>query len=126
MTGPDFEQRPWGHYEVINRFPLLGHDGVSFDVVIKKIVVEPGKRLSYQSHQGRTEHWYIISGVGSVVINGVESLVKPGDAVDVPKGFYHRIGAHADTELVFIEVATGQVDEHDIVRHEDDFGRADS
>ena len=126
MTGPDFEQRPWGQYQVLCRFPLPDAQGKTHDVVIKKITVEPGKRLSYQSHQGRTEHWYVITGSGTVLINDKESSVEVGSSIEIPKGTKHRVGSNEKGPLVFIEVSTGLVDESDIIRYQDDFGRAPS
>ncbi len=92
----------------------------------KRITVTPGKRLSYQRHARREEHWLIVEGAGGVTLDGNEFDVQPGAAVDVPVGAAHRI-ANTDTAqpLVFIEVQRGDYfGEDDIVRLADDFGRA--
>ncbi len=122
-TNPDFEKRPWGSYEVLSRSKLVSAVGASSDIVIKKITIESGKRVSYQSHNGRAEHWYVVSGSGVAVVDGVGREVREGDSVDVPLKTKHRIGSSGKESLVFIEIATGTVDEGDIIRYEDDFGR---
>ena len=110
-------QRPWGSYEVL---------ADEVDHKVKRIVVEPGKRLSYQRHARRSEHWFVLSGQGRFVLDDVESTVAAGTAVDIPAGSAHRIENTGTTEpLVFIEVQHGTYfGEDDIVRLEDDFGRA--
>ena len=113
----EHEERPWGSYTVID-------DGAA-DHKVKRIVVHPGKRLSYQRHARRSEHWFVVSGQGRVTVDGVERAVAAGDAVDVPVGAAHRIECTGQVDLVFIEVQHGDYfGEDDIVRLEDDFGRA--
>ncbi|MCP4900609.1 MAG: glycosyltransferase [bacterium] len=107
--------RPWGHYE-----NLLERD----DHKVKEIIVEPGKRLSLQQHQHRAEHWTVVSGVARVTVGEQETLLKPGQAVEIPKGSVHRIMNPGTIPLVFVEVQTGDYfGEDDIVRLEDDYGR---
>jgi mannose-6-phosphate isomerase-like protein (cupin superfamily) len=116
-----FEQRPWGTFEVIHEF----NQGDGSEVVVKKIVVHPGKRLSYQSHKKRKEHWLIVEGSGHVILDGEEIKVDPESKVVVDLGKKHRIiNSHPKDNLTFIEVSLGEFDENDIVRYEDDFGRA--
>jgi mannose-6-phosphate isomerase len=108
-------QRPWGCYDVLY---------LEEAVQLKKIIVQPGKRLSLQSHEFRAEHWFILSGTGRVELNGISSNLSPGDSIDIPIGAKHRIGCTSDSPLVFIEVQTGSsFDEGDIIRYSDDFGR---
>ena len=108
--------RPWGHYDVLS-------DGAGYKV--KAIHVKPGKRLSYQKHGRRSEHWFVVQGSGSVVLDGTTKDVQAGSAVDVPVGVPHRIANHGDEDLVFVEVQHGEYfGEDDIVRLEDDFGRS--
>ena len=108
--------RPWGHYDV-----LYGGD----DFKAKTITVKPGKRLSYQKHARRSEHWFIVKGTGAVVLDGHSSVVTAGSAVDVPVGVPHRISNTGLEDLVFVEVQHGDYfGEDDIVRLEDDFGRS--
>ena len=108
--------RPWGSYEVLS-------DGDGFKT--KAITVRPGMRLSYQRHARRSEHWFVVRGTGTVLLEGTDLEVRPGSAVDIPAGTAHRITNTADTDLVFVEVQHGEYfGEDDIVRLEDDFGRA--
>jgi mannose-6-phosphate isomerase-like protein (cupin superfamily) len=110
-----FETRPWGSWRVLDQ-------GVGYKV--KRIRVTPGCRLSYQSHMHRSEHWVVISGVATCVVDGVESYAEVGTAVDVPCGAKHRLGNGGSEELVVIEVQRGlYTGEDDIVRYEDDYGR---
>jgi glycosyltransferase involved in cell wall biosynthesis len=110
------DHRPWGFYEI-----LSDRD----DHKVKRITVYPGKRLSYQRHFRRSEHWYIVNGEAVVTLDGKEHLLKSGDAVDIPVGSWHRIKNAGANNLVFIEVQTGDYfGEDDIERAEDDYGRA--
>ena len=85
----------------------------------------PGKRLSYQQHSRRSEHWYVVSGIAKVTLNGVEKLVNAGEAIDIARETAHRVeNPHGSDLLIFIETQTGDYfGEDDIVRLEDDFGR---
>lgn len=114
----DFGVRPWGHYEV------LANPGA---FKIKTIYVESGQRLSYQRHQHRAEHWFIVRGEATVVLDGTVFKYKAGDSVDVAIGQLHRIGNESKNPLVFIEVQTGSYfGEDDIERLEDDYSRGQS
>lgn len=117
-TGPrEHDERPWGSYTVL--------DDAAADHKVKRIVVTPGKRLSYQRHSHRSEHWFVVSGQGLVTIEGNRQPVGPGNAVDVPLGAAHRIECVGDADLVFIEVQRGDYfGEDDIERLADDYGRA--
>jgi len=107
--------RPWGSYEVL-------HEAATHKV--KTISVIPGKRLSYQRHAKRAEHWFIVAGSGEVTIDGQVREVRAGDAVDFGIGVLHRIANTGSEILTFIEVQTGTYfGEDDIERIEDDFGR---
>lgn len=116
MTG-ERDERPWGSFTVLD-------DGAG-DHKVKRIVVKPGKRLSYQRHARRAEHWVVVAGRGLVTVEGDQHLVGPGGSVDVPTGAAHRIESVGEGDLVFIEVQRGDYfGEDDIARLEDDFGRA--
>jgi mannose-6-phosphate isomerase len=107
--------RPWGTYTV------LDDDGTH---KVKRIVVLPGRRLSYQRHARRSEHWFVVRGTAAVVLGGVERELSAGDSVDIPAGTDHRIGNPGRDDLVFVEVQHGDYfGEDDIVRLEDDYGR---
>jgi mannose-6-phosphate isomerase len=112
----EHEERPWGTYTVLD-------DGD--DCKVKRIVVAPGKRLSYQRHRLRAEHWYVVRGLATVTLDGRESSLGPGEAVDIPIGAAHRVANCGGEELVFIEVQRGSYfGEDDIERLQDDYGRA--
>ena len=117
-NSPTFDQRPWGAFYVLDEA-----EGYK----VKRIEVLPNKRLSYQKHSRRAEHWFVVSGIAKVTLNDVEILVKKGESVDIPLGAAHRVENPDGTEkLVFIEVQQGDyLGEDDIVRFDDDFGRVD-
>ncbi len=107
--------RPWGRYEILQE---------SDSHKVKCIWVTPGKRLSYQRHQKRAEHWFIVAGSARITLNGVVSELKAGQTVDIGIGDLHRIENIGNDDLVFIEVQSGSYfGEDDIERIEDDFGR---
>jgi len=110
------ETRPWGGYTVLDD---------ADDHKVKRIVVNPGHRLSYQRHAHRAEHWFVVRGSGVVTLDGVEVAVAAGQAVDVPRGAAHRITNTGAADLVFVEVQHGDsFAEEDIERLDDDYGRA--
>lgn len=112
----EFDQRPWGNYTVLDE-----GDGYK----VKRIEVLPKKRLSYQKHQRRAEHWFVISGNAKVTLNDCEILVKTGESLDISVGDKHRVENEEAELLVFIEVQRGDyLGEDDIERFDDDFGRA--
>jgi len=108
--------RPWGTYTILD-------DAETHKV--KRIVVEPGQRLSYQRHQFRSEHWFVVEGTGIVTLDGEEHEVGAADAIDIPMGAAHRIENPGDLALVFVEVQHGtSFAESDIERLDDDYGRS--
>ena len=119
-----YEERPWGTFQVLsaNRDTIAGKES---DIVIKKITIRPQKRLSLQSHTLRTENWYFVSGNGEVIVDNKKISIKAEQSVSVPINTKHRISNTSTNEnLVLIEISIGEFDESDIVRYEDDFGRA--
>jgi len=111
----DSAERPWGSWHVLD-------EGDGFKV--KRIVVQPHQRLSYQTHEHRAEHWTVVSGKATCVIDGAEVLLGPGQSVDVAIGQPHRICNAEDEVLVLVEVQLGDyTGEDDIVRLEDDYDR---
>lgn len=112
-----YEERPWGSFTILD-------EAESFKV--KRIEVLPEKRLSYQRHQKRAEHWFVVQGIAKVTLNGTEILVKAGESIDIATGAAHRVeNPHNTDRLVFIETQTGTYfGEDDIERLDDDFGRA--
>ena len=114
-TSPRFDRRPWGSFTVLD-------EGDGFKV--KRIEVLPGKRLSYQKHARRTEHWVVVQGVAKVTLDDAGFAVSTGEAIDIPRGSAHRIENPGHDLLIFIEVQRGDyLGEDDIVRLQDDYGR---
>ncbi len=113
----DDGRRPWGHYVVLDDQP---------DAKVKRIVVDPGKRLSLQLHHHRAEHWTVVRGRATVTLGEDEFHVGPGESVDIPTATAHRVANRGPEPLVFVEVQLGDYfGEDDIVRLDDDYGRAD-
>jgi mannose-6-phosphate isomerase len=111
----EHDDRPWGSYEVLDE---------DKDFKVKRLVVNPGQRFSYQRHARRSEHWYVVSGNGVVTLDGRELPVRLGDAVDIAVGAAHRAANTGTEDLVLIEVQTGSYfGEDDIVRLHDDYER---
>lgn len=82
-------------------------------------------RLSYQTHKHRAEHWFVVTGTASCLIDEKAVVVSAGGSVDIAIGQPHRIGNNEEQALVIIEIQRGSyLGEDDIVRLEDDFGRA--
>jgi mannose-6-phosphate isomerase len=114
-NSPRFDRRPWGTFTVLD-------EGEGFKV--KRIEVYPGKRLSYQKHSQRAEHWFVVKGTAKVTLDDRDILVEAGEAIDIRIGSAHRIENPGEQTLIFIEVQRGSyLGEDDIVRLQDDFGR---
>ena len=114
--GREYDERPWGSFTVL--------DEEMFDHKVKRIVVFPGKRLSYQRHAKRAEHWFVVAGTAKVTLDGVDRTVTAGEAIDISIGTAHRIENSGTDNVVFVEVQHGtSFGEDDIVRLEDDYGR---
>jgi len=108
--------RPWGFYTV-----LAQAEGF----LTKLIHVNTDQRLSVQSHNHRSEHWVVLSGMAKVVLEGKEYILSPGNSIDIPLKAIHSLQNPFDTNLEIIEVQLGELlVEDDIVRYEDIYGRA--
>ncbi len=115
--GTAFVKRPWGGYQTLD-------EGSGYKV--KRLVVEPGCRLSLQQHRFREEHWVIIAGRPRIIVDGHTRRLAARDTVDVARGAWHRIENPGRSQVVIIEVQHGPyLGEDDIIRREDDYGRAD-
>lgn len=115
---PRYDERPWGNFTVLDEADRFK---------VKRIEVLPGKRLSYQKHFKRAEHWYVVEGRATVTLDGRELTLRAGEAIDIPVNTAHRIENRGDERLVFIEVQSGSYfGEDDILRLQDDFGRAEN
>ena len=115
MPALEIDSRPWGMYEV-----LLD----AIDCKVKRITVAPGQRLSYQSHKHREGNWVAVKGILTVVREGIEHQVYPGESIFIPQGDKHRAWNKTPKPIQFIEVQTGDYfGEDDITRYEDDYER---
>lgn len=114
-AGLEYDERPWGNYTVIDEGP--GYK-------VKRIEVNPGKRMSYQKHARRDEHWIVVQGVAHVTLEGDDVTVNLGEAIDIPVGAAHRIENPGPELLIIIEIQRGDyLGEDDITRLQDDYGR---
>jgi mannose-6-phosphate isomerase len=110
-------QRPWGAWFVLDEGP--GYK-------VKRIEVAPGHRLSYQTHEHRSEHWLVVQGRATFVIDGETTTAGPGEHVDVEQGAPHRIANDGDQLVIIIETQKGAyTGEDDIERLEDDYSRCE-
>lgn len=108
--------RPWGTYTTLE-------EGERFK--IKRIVVRPGASLSLQMHHHRSEHWIVVSGMARVVNDQRELLLNTNESTFISAGHKHRLENPGVIDLVLIEVQSGDyLGEDDIVRFEDNYGRA--
>ena len=107
--------RPWGTYTI------LEEDSTS---KIKRIVVYPGAKLSLQMHYHRSEHWIVAQGTAKITNGDKIIVLKEGESTFVPKANRHRLENPGRIPLHIIEVQMGHyLEEDDIVRYDDDFGR---
>jgi mannose-6-phosphate isomerase len=108
-------QRPWGYYEVLLDTPYTK---------VKEITVEPGQRLSYQSHKHREEYWTCVQGELTVILEGKELLIPYGHSIHIPLRAKHRMINKSESDVKVVEVQVGSYfGEDDIKRIEDDYGR---
>lgn len=108
--------RPWGTYTTLE-------NGERFK--IKRIVVKPGASLSLQMHHHRSEHWIVVSGMAVVVNDTQELMLNTNESTFIRAGHKHRLKNPGVIDLVLIEVQSGDyLGEDDIVRFEDNYGRA--
>lgn len=107
--------RPWGFYEGLTRNERFQ---------VKRIVVNPGGKLSLQKHFHRAEHWVVVEGVALVTKGDAELLVRENESVYLPQGCVHRLENPGKIPLTLIEVQSGAyLGEDDIIRLEDSYNR---
>ncbi|MCZ7402628.1 MAG: mannose-1-phosphate guanylyltransferase/mannose-6-phosphate isomerase [Candidatus Methanoperedens sp.] len=107
--------RPWGSYTTMEE---------SQRSKIKNITVMPGKKLSLQLHNHRSEHWVVVRGMAWINVDGKEFYLRQGESTFIKAGIKHRLSNPGTIPLEIIEVQLGDyVGEDDIERFEDDFGR---
>lgn len=107
--------RPWGYYQTLDL-------GSRFQV--KRILVDPGQKLSLQSHHHRAEHWVVVQGTAVVTRDKDEILLRENESIYLPLGCVHRLANPGKIPLEIVEVQSGSyLGEDDIVRYEDDYKR---
>jgi len=107
--------RPWGWFEIIDK-------GRHFKV--KRILVNPGAKLSYQSHKFRNEHWVVVKGKATIICDGKKSILKHDQSTYIKSSVKHQLINQEKNNLEIIEVQTGtKVIEEDIQRFNDIYGR---
>jgi mannose-1-phosphate guanylyltransferase / mannose-6-phosphate isomerase len=110
-------KRPWGSYTV------LEDDGRGYK--IKRIEVNPGGRLSLQSHKHRSEHWVVVSGVATVTCGDKVTDLQVNQSTYIPLGEKHRLENRGVVPVQMVEVQVGDyLGEDDIVRYDDVYGRS--
>lgn len=112
-----YEKRPWGNFKILLDTPYTK---------VKRITVNPNERLSLQYHNYRSEVWTIVNGYGKAEVGSSIKSVNTGSVIEIPTGAKHRIVA-SEVGMTFIEVQLSNsqnFSEDDIVRIEDDYGRA--
>lgn len=108
--------RPWGRYEILVS---------SENHQIKKVMVNPGKRISLQKHFKRAEHWVVVSGVATVTCGNKVTKITKNESTYIPVEELHRLENYEQELLELIEVQTGDYfGEDDIERFDDEYGRA--
>jgi mannose-6-phosphate isomerase-like protein (cupin superfamily) len=115
----DMDIRPWGSYTVT----AVGVKETGEESCVKEIQVNPGQILSLQSHEHRREHWKVISGVLTVVLDGERLTLKTGQDVRVPMGGIHCMANLGKKNVVVQEIQQGLCREEDITRYMDAYGR---
>ncbi|PPD55057.1 MAG: mannose-1-phosphate guanylyltransferase/mannose-6-phosphate isomerase [Methylotenera sp.] len=107
--------RPWGSYTILEE---------SINFKIKRIVVNPGAKLSMQMHKHRAEHWVVVSGVATITNNEIEFTLNENQSTYISKTHKHRLENKGNEPLAIIEVQCGEyVGEDDIIRFDDAYGR---
>jgi mannose-6-phosphate isomerase len=113
-----FHVRPWGGFQVLEE---------GADYKVKRLVVEPGHRLSLQRHRSRAERWIVVAGTARVRVGARIRRLKPHQTITVPRRAWHRIENPGKIRTVIIEIQHGTyLGEDDIERRQDDYGRAPS
>ena len=115
MNNNTFDKRPWGSFEVLLDSPFLK---------VKKLNIDCNKRISYQYHEHRSEHWVVIKGKASVKLNSKIFELNEGESIDIKKRDNHYVGNFTDEDLILIEVQMGDYfGEDDINRIDDPYKR---
>ncbi len=107
--------RPWGYYTCLN-----GGQGW----LTKIINVSPGHKLSLQSHNHRSEHWVVLEGSATVILDGEKHVLQKRQSINIPVKAKHSLQNLTRQTLKILEVQKGEyISEDDIIRYEDMYGR---
>lgn len=108
--------RPWGWFDILENDNFFK---------VKRLFIKPKSSLSLQSHQHRSEHWVVISGIASIVIGKKTLELKENESIYIQKNEIHRLANNTNMPLEIIEVQTGEyLGEDDIKRFRDNYGRS--
>ena len=91
-----FAEKSWGSFRIID---------VEEESLTIKVTLNAGHGMNYHSHAHRREIWTVVSGCGTVRLDGAERPVVAGDVIDIPVGMKHKISARE--RMVVIEVQVG-------------------
>ena len=115
-TDPSRMWRPWGSFQTLD---------VADRFRVKHIQVNPGSKLSLQKHWHRSEHWVVVTGTALVTCGDKTFVLRENESTFIPAGTAHRLENPGRVPLRMIEVQSGEyIGEDDIVRLDDDYGRA--
>ena len=104
----EYAVRPWGSWEVLNKTATWK---------VKRLVVNPGQRLSLQKHWHRSEHWVVVSGTAQVIVDDRDFLLYENQSTYIPQGSVHRLSNPGLIPLTVIEVQSGlYLEEDDVIR----------
>lgn len=108
--------RPWGFYTTLDKAERFQ---------VKRIVVKPGEKLSFQMHYHRAEHWIVVQGTANVFLGDQTYVLSENQSIHIPLGMKHSLQNPGKIPLEVIEVQSGTyLEEDDIVRFKDEYGRA--
>ncbi len=109
--------KPWGSYKTFEK---------DKDYLLKIITVNPGEKLSLQSHQHRSEQWLIISGIATVECDGKISYLNRNESIYIPQCSKHRLSNENKEVLKVFEAQYGdKLSESDIIRYQDEYDRVE-
>ncbi|QSH41513.1 phosphomannose isomerase type II C-terminal cupin domain [Lentisphaerota bacterium ZTH] len=117
MPEIDSVHRPWGYFD------QFAHNE---KVTVSLMHVNPGQRLSLQSHENRAELWIVFDEGAKIQVDSEEKVYGPGDRVWIPAGSKHRLTCSGKTPVRVLEVAFGDWAIEDIKRFQDDYKRSES
>ena len=108
-------QKPWGSFRIIKK---------EENYLVKILLINPGGKLSLQSHEHRSEHWIIVKGIAKITLNETVKKMHQNESIFIPKQSKHRIENNNAEDLKIIEVQCGNIlKEEDIIRYEDIYNR---